>query len=84
MPSYRVYFWVALHESGPSSDTPRPSWESEEWRVDEADIEEVLRWASAHRPKGTQAVQVFCDLWADGVLAGSACVAGSRNAPFLD
>jgi hypothetical protein len=36
--AYRVYFWR-------QPPAPRGGWASEEWRVTEADIREVLDWA---------------------------------------
>jgi hypothetical protein len=38
-PAYRVYFWR------PTSNDPRAGWASDEWRLTEADVHEVLAWA---------------------------------------
>jgi hypothetical protein len=46
-PAYRVYFW---QRSGDRLDS---GWASEEWQVEDADVQEVLTCASndkAHRP----------------------------------
>jgi hypothetical protein len=39
-PAYRVYFWRQLR-----SQDPRSGWESDEWEIGDADVDEVLSWA---------------------------------------
>jgi hypothetical protein len=41
-PSYRVYFWTR-HETPDGSLAPA----SDEWEVSDADVDEVLAWASS-------------------------------------
>jgi hypothetical protein len=41
-PAYRVYFWE------PTSEDPDAMWASDEWRLTETDIHEVLAWADTH------------------------------------
>ena len=45
-PAYHVYFWQL------SSNVPDAMWASDEWRLTEADVHEVLAWAEerAFRP----------------------------------
>ena len=42
LPAYRVYFWETTVEN------PGAGWASDEWRLNDADIEEVLAWATQH------------------------------------
>lgn len=39
-PTYRVYFWELHRPQEPDS-----SWVSDEWEIEDADIDEVLNWA---------------------------------------
>jgi hypothetical protein len=39
-PVYRVYFWERLMPERPDS-----AWGSDEWQLEDADIDEVLNWA---------------------------------------
>jgi hypothetical protein len=41
-PSYRIYFWQR------SSDHPDGGWASDEWRLSDAGVHEVLAWADEH------------------------------------
>jgi hypothetical protein len=41
-PSYRVYFWERLEPERVGS-----GWSSNEWRLEGADVDEVLAWAHA-------------------------------------
>ena len=39
-PAYRVYFW---HYEQPRD--PHGGWVSDEWQIEDADVDEVLNWA---------------------------------------
>jgi len=39
-PAYRVYFWQRQQPHNPLS-----GWASDEWEIQDADIDEVLNWA---------------------------------------
>lgn len=41
-PIYRVYFWGC-----PTPEIADSMWTSDEWRLEDADIDEVLAWARA-------------------------------------
>ena len=41
-PVYRVYFWQR-----PAPELTGSSWNSDEWRLEDADVDEVLSWAQA-------------------------------------
>ena len=41
-PVYRVYFWKRLQPERADS-----GWRSDEWRLEDADVDQVLEWAHA-------------------------------------
>ena len=51
-PAYRVYFW----QSAGGSESP--GWQSDEWELTEADIDEVLAWAGSHAAGRTMSIWV--------------------------
>lgn len=42
-PAYRVFFWSEL-----SGTDPDPGWQSDEWELSGADIDEVVTWVCDH------------------------------------
>jgi hypothetical protein len=60
-PAYRVYFWQSVG-SGEGS-----GWQSEEWELTEADVDEVLAWADAQAGGRTMSVWVVVHRDAGGV-----------------
>jgi hypothetical protein len=50
-PIYRVYFWDRL-----TPELADNAWRSDEWQLEDADINEVLKWAQA-TAAGRQFVQ---------------------------
>jgi hypothetical protein len=62
-PAYRVCFWQSVG-SGEGS-----GWQSEEWELAEADVDEVLAWADARAGGRTISVWVVhCDARGVGVI----------------
>jgi hypothetical protein len=57
-PAYHVYFWQL------SSNVPDAMWASDEWRLTEADVHEVLAWAE-ERARGRR-VTVWVEVVSDG------------------
>jgi hypothetical protein len=53
-PAYRVYFWRRL------GDDPYSGWASEEWQVEDADVQEVLSWAGKGRARRSYTLYVCC------------------------
>lgn len=51
-PAYRVFFWQS-RGSGELS-----GWESEEWQLTEADVDEVLAWAGSRAAGRTMSIWV--------------------------
>lgn len=52
-PAYRVYFW------GRQSQRPFAGWASDEWRLSEVDVADVLSWAN-ERAQGR-----FITIWVE-------------------
>jgi hypothetical protein len=57
-PTYQVYFWQ------PSSNVPDATWTSDEWRLTEADVHEVLAWTE-DQARGRR-ITVWVELVRDG------------------
>ncbi len=51
-PAYRVYFW------GPMGPPSSGAWASDEWRLTDTDIDQVLEWANARASGGQFVVYV--------------------------
>jgi len=56
-PAYRVYFWSGSRQSG---------WASDEWRITDADIPEVIEWAETNA--GGRYVTIWVEAWNHGRL----------------
>jgi hypothetical protein len=74
-PTYQVYFWQ------PSSNVPDAMWTSDEWRLTEADVHEVLAWTQ-DQARGRR-ITVWVELVRDGQPAWFELADGSRLAPTL-
>ena len=58
-PHYRVHFWR------PFDGPPDAGWASEEWQVEDADVQEVLAWANSDEMHRIYTLYVCCTC--DGV-----------------
>lgn len=76
--TFRVYFWYDALREADRVGHGEFGLACSEWQLTGVGIEDLVAWVKERAPVGTVSAQIFCDLWNDDHLAGSAEVGSWR------